>query len=96
LQRVPCAASTSWASQPPPRRFSSGLEYSDAIPATSTDTSEASECRIPPLTRIDQPGRQHLTQRSLRRRADHPNWERTTSISDDASISTVFLMIIRT
>ena len=47
LQQVPCAASTSWSQPAAAPAIASGREYPHATPATSTDTSEPSECRIP-------------------------------------------------
>ena len=47
LRRVPCAASTSWSQPAAAPAIARGLEYPHATPATSTDISEPSECRIP-------------------------------------------------
>ena len=47
LRRVPCAASTSWSQPAAAPAIARMLEYPHATPATSTDTSEPSECRIP-------------------------------------------------
>jgi SRSO17 transposase len=47
FRRVPCAASTSWSQPAAACAIARMLQYPHATPITSTDTSDASECRIP-------------------------------------------------
>ena len=98
VRRVPCAASTSWSQPAAAPAIASGPEYPHATPATSTDTSEPSECRIPRGLR-GSASRAASTSRSAASAGAAPaapRWQRTTSINDDAYTGTAFLRIIRT
>jgi len=98
LRRHPCPASTSWSQPAAAPAIASGLPCPHATPATSTDTSDGRECRIPrgfrgSASRVPSTSRSDAGSGGA---PAAPRWQRTTSISDDAYTGTAFLMIIRT
>ena len=101
LRRTPSAASISWSQPAAACAIARMLQYPHATPATSTDTKEASGCRIPrglrgSVSLCSSIWRSDAARAGGSGTPPSPRWQPTASISDDAYTGTALLVIIRT
>ena len=93
--RQPCAASTSWPQPAAACAIASGPPSPAAVPATATETSDASWCRIPFTPRRSASRRASASRnRTGSGAAPDGKWRRMHSISHDESTGVVLAVMI--